>query len=493
MLLVLCAFTSNAMAQWVGNGTSASPWQIGDGQTNTASAVTAVLNGNTLTISGTGNMADFMYSTEGEAPWNYQYYSNSSSITNVVIQSGVTNIGDRAFHDLKNLQQCTIPNTVTQIGKEAFYMEHVTNTSFRSVTIPNSVNYVEGRAFMNCSGLETVDIQNGKTDITFLPTTAAVYYYDDHFTGCSSLKTLHIGRQLVLGDGFTGVNPFSLNPYIQSLTIGNTVIYPINFSGCTALKEVILEDGTEDFDFQNETFSSMIFNNCPIQILYLGRNIINCSVFGSGTSPFANNTTLTTVTIGNNVKSIIDESFNGCTNLASVSIPSSVTFIGQGAFYQCAKLTSITIPSSVTSIGYQAFAGCNGLTQIICQNPNPPSAFDKSSFYNEYATPLYVPAASLSLYQNATEWKNFFTILPTGINEVITSQLSIYPNPVKDNLFIKSDLQITKIEICSLEGSLLMQENNFKGKISVSALPHGIYLLKVFTDKGVIVSRIVKE
>ena len=82
----------------------------------------------------------------------------------------------------------------------------------------------------------------------------------------------------------------------------------------------------------------------------------------------------------------------------------------------------------------------------------------------------------------------------TGITENRSQQdISIYPNPTKDEIFIKSDLQIGKVEIFSLTGIILMTENNFTGKISVSALPQGVYLLKVYTDKGLVVNKILKE
>jgi len=69
VLLIFCGFTNNVMA-WQGNGTVSNPWLIGDGQTNTIPAVKAYLQGDTLLIIyGTGNMADFLYSTEGETPW----------------------------------------------------------------------------------------------------------------------------------------------------------------------------------------------------------------------------------------------------------------------------------------------------------------------------------------------------------------------------------------------------------------------------------------
>jgi len=83
--------------------------------------------------------------------------------------------------------------------------------------------------------------------------------------------------------------------------------------------------------------------------------------------------------------------------------------------------------------------------------------------------------------------------IPTGIDEVLINQLSIFPNPAKDEIFIKSDLPVEKVEIYSLTGNLLLQENNFKEKILVSDLLKGFYLLKVYTDKGVSVSKVVKE
>jgi len=54
-------------------------------------------------------------------------------------------------------------------------------------------------------------------------------------------------------------------------------------------------------------------------------------------------------------------------------------------------------------------------------------------------------------------------------------------------------LQVEKVEIYSLTGALMIFENNFIEKISVSALPQGVYLLKVYTDKGLVVSKVVKE
>ena len=64
---------------------------------------------------------------------------------------------------------------------------------------------------------------------------------------------------------------------------------------------------------------------------------------------------MTSVAIGNNVTSIGDEAFYGCTGLTSVTIPDSVTSIGNEAFHGCTGLTSVIIPDSVTSIGNRSF------------------------------------------------------------------------------------------------------------------------------------------
>ena len=82
---------------------------------------------------------------------------------------------------------------------------------------------------------------------------------------------------------------------------------------------------------------------------------------------------------------------------------------------------------------------------------------------------------------------------PSGINKTAFDNLIIYPNPTKDELFINSESQITKVEIYSLTGALLLLENNFKEKISVSALSQGVYMVKVYTNEGLVVSKVIKE
>ena len=85
-----------------------------------------------------------------------------------------------------------------------------------------------------------------------------------------------------------------------------------------------------------------------------------------GTSAFYGCSSLTSITIPENVTSIEASTFYGCSNLTSITIPenSQLTSIGTSAFIGCSSLTSITIPENVTSIGTSAFSGCSSLTSI---------------------------------------------------------------------------------------------------------------------------------
>lgn len=109
-----------------------------------------------------------------------------------------------------------------------------------------------------------------------------------------------------------------------------------------------------------------------------------------------------------------------CSSLTNVIIPNSVTDIGDSAFSNCSNLTSITIGSSVTKIGYEVFYECPALTELYSLNPIPPSikSFTKAQYMDMN---VYVPQGSLSAYQEADEWKNFWNLQefdPTGVETI---------------------------------------------------------------------------
>ena len=83
-----------------------------------------------------------------------------------------------------------------------------------------------------------------------------------------------------------------------------------------------------------------------------------------GVSAFYICTSLTSITIPDNVTRLGNSAFNECKSLKSVSIGNSVTILGDDAFSLCESLTSITIPDNVTSIGARAFHSCTSLISI---------------------------------------------------------------------------------------------------------------------------------
>ena len=88
-----------------------------------------------------------------------------------------------------------------------------------------------------------------------------------------------------------------------------------------------------------------------------------------------------------------------------------------------------------------------------------------------------------------------FTIGTTGINDVNTKTISIYPNPATNLVNIKSFLNIISVDVYNYAGQLVAQEkfNNNHGQINTMALPSGIYFLRVKTVEGTIPSCIIIE
>lgn len=78
----------------------------------------------------------------------------------------------------------------------------------------------------------------------------------------------------------------------------------------------------------------------------------------------ANAPSVTSITLGSNIKSIGEQAFAGCTNLTSVTLNNGLETIGKQAFQSCNKVTALKIPDSVTEIGEQAFQFCRGIKTL---------------------------------------------------------------------------------------------------------------------------------
>ena len=106
----------------------------------------------------------------------YDAFCNCKSLTSVTIPDSVTSIGEYAFYNCTSLTSVTFPDSVTSIGKYAF----CDCSSLTSVTIPDSVTSIVGSAFAGCTSLTNVTIPDSVTSIG-----------DWAFSGCRSLTDVY--------------------------------------------------------------------------------------------------------------------------------------------------------------------------------------------------------------------------------------------------------------------------------------------------------------
>ena len=159
----------------------------------------------TLTISGTGAMADYDGSN---IPWK------TYNITSIVIDQGVASIGEFAFANFNNLSSITMASSVTSIGVGAF----AGCSNLASVTIPSSVTSVGEFAFAECSNLTAINIPYGVSSIG-----------TQAFHECSNLASVTIPASVTT----IGVGAFN-NTALTSIEIPASVtsISDYAFSGC---------------------------------------------------------------------------------------------------------------------------------------------------------------------------------------------------------------------------------------------------------------------
>ena len=334
----------------------------------------------TLYILGSGPMVD--YPTSINRPW-YQY---REEIQSVVIENGITSIGDSAFCECGSLTSVTIPNSVTSIGDVAFYEcgsltrvtipDSVTSigetafwkcTALTSVTIPNRVATIGGRAFMECSSLTSITIPDSVTSIGFaafsncgslasvtLPKGIASIS-ESAFADCHSLTSVTIPDSVTL----IGNGAFARCDGLTSVTIPASVagIGDYAFDGCAKLTDVYYggtaaQWETVEIGIRNDPLRSanIHFNGGEDEWRY---DEATKTLYITGSGPMKN------------YGDPNDRPWSQYTEeIQSVIIENGITSIGSTAFYFCTSLTSATIPDSVTSVEQYAFRGDASLKDV---------------------------------------------------------------------------------------------------------------------------------
>ena len=306
----------------------------------------------TLTISGTGAMYDYEYD---KRPW-YEY---EDSITTVVVNSGITYLGNNVFNNFENLVNATLPESVTSVGTNVFrYCKKL-----EALTLPNKLQAIGAYMFYGCRKLNNILIPESVTQIS-----------DNAFLDCSAFTTFNVPKNV--------------------RTIGADL-----WLGCTSLAFITVDK--DNAYFENDSNGVLYDKGKSTLIFYPPASVLESyqipySVKKVEDSAFYNCDNLTEISLPN-VTTIGDGAFFDCGNLTEISLP-NVTMICDAAFFKCYNLTEISLPN-VTTIGDSAFSDCGNLTEISL--PNVTTIGDSAFSYCGYLT-------EISLHNVTTIEKNAF-------------------------------------------------------------------------------------
>ena len=336
-----------------------------------------------MTISGSGDMANYVLNSQ---PWN----SYKDNITSVVIESGVTSIGEYAFNACINLASIEIPASVKTIGQSAFEVcEGLTSITFASGSLLTTIGE---SAFYNCSNTKLTSIVI-PASVTSIGNSA--------FESCSYLAsvTVFAPKTCTLGSAaFNGCT--NLQIYVPSDLVGTFK----NTTGWSAYSGKITAIGGNCGATDHETEVTWSLKSTGVLTISGSGDMANYVINSQPWNSYKDN--ITSVVIESGVTSIGNWAFRYCTGLMSVTIPASVTSISEYAFYACKGLTSVTIPASVTSIGQSAFALCIGLASVTVFSA---SCTLGTQAFDNWASGLQIKVFSdlVGIYKGKENWSTY--------------------------------------------------------------------------------------
>lgn len=318
------------------------------------------------------------------------------------IPDTVTEIGDEAFYDFRG-EEIHMGSSVQTIGRDAF----ARCDNLETILLPASVSDISTLAFCD-SGLKTVYCEGsaptfGHCIFPEFPDKATLYCKED-IDGWRTLASDEWNSYLLkemLGLGECGKN--DADQLIWTLDPDGT----LNISGSWRMKDYSANNRAPWYDLRDKiktvTFGAEVatvgdeaFADCSSL-----RQIVFSDIMEElGSCAFDRCTSLQEITIPKNVDSIAAYTFAECKSLRQISvssgnaeytsvdgvlfnkdqtklycypagktdtsyaIPGSVTSIYSGAFSSCASLTRVDISAKVTSIGFQSFYECEALKEI---------------------------------------------------------------------------------------------------------------------------------
>jgi hypothetical protein len=352
----------------------------------------------------------------------YAFYG-CDKFTSVTFGSSVTSIGEYAFYNCSGIKSVSFPNTLSLIDQYAFNGTSLTGTIYFPASITQIKSYAFRNTdltmarFLGNAPTENSDAFESKVTVYFSKNALGFtlpewhgYASDSDRIRVTGVKITPATQTIYRGDTakFTAVlvpsdadikdvswtvngSKVEADGYSFTYTFTSTGTFRVQVvtsdGGCIATCTVIVQEKTGDngtakigdkVNYKNAVYMltklpsgskageaklvSVSANKASIVVPksfnYNGKKY-NVTAIGAGACK--NNKTLTSFTIGANVKSIGDNAFFGCTRLKSAKIPDKVKTIGKNAYRNCTGITTITIGKNVTNINSYAFYGCKRL------------------------------------------------------------------------------------------------------------------------------------
>lgn len=389
-------------------------------------------------------------------------FSRCESLTNITISNTIKGIGEKAFYYCTNLGDVIIPNSVTNIGDSAF--EACEN--IKSVRLPENICYIYRGIFKNCKRLTDVFIPNSVIEIR-----------DEAFRGCEKLAHIFIPNSIKsIGSSsfsYTGLNEIVIPNSVTSIGTGafsncenlKEIYFPENikripdrmFSGCRNLKSVAIPETVTsigEYAFSETNLDSIfvpkgvesieyrafypLLSELKSLIFEQSSNLLSLWATSSSQKgficDFAKSVELgrpmefvERVWIGTSAglnRYSIKKAFTNYSNTEKLVISDGQIFSKSNSFGMAiGALYNLKVVTISSYSGPDSFTSLPSLTTIILTDKFPHScpSFTTKQYLDAI---LYVPKGSLSAYQNADGWKNFWDIREgdgseeSGIEEV---------------------------------------------------------------------------
>ena len=325
-------------------------------------------------------------------------FSETPTLTDVIIGSGVTSIDYGAFSACGSLTRlycrATTPPT---LGQSVFNA----NVNGRKIYVPaSSVDAYKSDATWSSYASDIVaDTTVPSNQIHYTSTDGNVVTpYDAMDFGANIVSnTYSNGKGVITFDGkVTKIGDYAFyqygNPTLSSLRMPDSVteIGYYSFSNCENLTSITLSNSLTYIGYAF-SYSGITEITIPDSVTYVADHLFSfCDDLKAIYGKFAST---------DNRCLVVDGVLNSFapSGLTSYSIPSGITTIGNYAFYDCKNLTSVTIPSSVTAIGHSAF-GYTSLSSVTL--PSSLQSIGEDAFRYCNITTINIPSSVTTIEGN---------------------------------------------------------------------------------------------